>query len=66
MRKYRYDMSECEECGKPMHPADASQYETCYECRGKGGKKIRTINSGNAEQVGRHTRSSKLLGGLPY
>ncbi len=62
-------MSWCFECGRVMHPADASQWSMCRRCnaqhRGEKHHKIRTINDLGADQRGRAARSSKLLGGSP-
>lgn len=59
-------MSECVDCGRKMHPADASIFLTCGKCRvGKDGKtdSIRTIARFGSDQVGRKARSSAVLGG---
>lgn len=58
-------MSKCIECGCDMHPADASDYMECFNCRRalKRSTKVRSIASGKAEEVGRRARSSKMVGG---
>jgi hypothetical protein len=53
------------ECGKPMDPIDAQQWENCRDCRKQHGyRKVRSISRRGTEHVGRSARNPKTLGGV--
>lgn len=56
-------MSNCTECDSEMHPAEASMYEICYDCRREKGKdgKVRTLSRSGSDQIGRKVRDSRAL-----
>jgi len=57
-------MSKCVECGREMHPLDASQYMECGLCRraGKRSPPVRNMSRRGTEHVGRPARSAGVVG----
>lgn len=58
-------MSECMECGRDMHPADAAQWEYCHMCRKalQTPGKVKTMRRQGMNEFGRKAISSQLLSG---
>jgi hypothetical protein len=60
-------MSKCIECGRDMDPFEAQQFMECRDCRReqRRASKVRNLNRGGTDQIGRKQRSLSSLGGAP-